>query len=530
MNVIKRDGRKVAFDKSKIVDAILKAYKAVDGGGEPLPILSVKSICDAKAIAEQIANIDKDISVEEIQDIIEKKLMASGRKDVAKAYVIYRNDRNRARQRKSDLMRRIRIKLNAEQVENQNANVDERSFGGRFGAVASEVLKQYALDELMSDMARNNHLNNEIYIHDLDHYALGDHNCFQRDTKFITSEGVKAFTDFSDGEKVVIKDHTGEWREATVRFYGRQPMSRIELERCGKKKTVKCTRNHRWLLSDGSITEEIKVGDRLMQLSDNGSDYSITTRRDAEMFCLGFVIGDGCDHTVHGIKRIQAALCANKSQFQEYFEIANYHPQRAGDVDYIVMSKRADIGKQDFLSGRMWQLLSLNDKRALFKGYLSADGSTTTDTKVVWTSDERVLQMITDIAPLAGHYVHSVREIKGNTNYKEDRLLYEVVFTTKYSRNSAWKVVSIADQPNEDYEAWCVDVPETHSFILDDGVITGNCLSIPFDDLLATGFNTRQTDVRPAQSVSTALQLVAVLFQLQSLQQFGKRLCRIKTL
>ena len=48
-----------------------------------------------------------------------------------------------------------------------------------------------------------------------------------------------------------------------------------------------------------------------------------------------------------------------------------------------------------------------------------------------------------------------------------------------------------------------------------------NCLSIPFDKLLAEGFNTRQTDVRPAQSVSTAFQLVAVIFQLQSLQQFG---------
>ena len=48
-----------------------------------------------------------------------------------------------------------------------------------------------------------------------------------------------------------------------------------------------------------------------------------------------------------------------------------------------------------------------------------------------------------------------------------------------------------------------------------------NCLSIPFDDLLANGFNTRQTDVRPANSINTAFQLVAVLFQLQSLQQFG---------
>lgn len=48
-----------------------------------------------------------------------------------------------------------------------------------------------------------------------------------------------------------------------------------------------------------------------------------------------------------------------------------------------------------------------------------------------------------------------------------------------------------------------------------------NCLTIPFDDLLKNGFKTRQTDVRPANSINTAFQLVAVLFQLQSLQQFG---------
>ena len=49
-----------------------------------------------------------------------------------------------------------------------------------------------------------------------------------------------------------------------------------------------------------------------------------------------------------------------------------------------------------------------------------------------------------------------------------------------------------------------------------------NCLSIPFDDLLAKGFNTRQVDIRPARSINTALQLVAVIFQIQSLQQFGQ--------
>lgn len=76
-----------------------------------------------------------------------------------------------------DLMKEIGEKIKATDVQNQNANVDEHSFGGRIGETADIVMKRYALDNCMSEMARNNHLNNEIYIHDLSHYAVGDHNC-----------------------------------------------------------------------------------------------------------------------------------------------------------------------------------------------------------------------------------------------------------------------------------------------------------------------------------------------------------------
>ena len=77
----------------------------------------------------------------------------------------------------TEFIRAISEKLKATNVVNQNANVDEHSFGGRLGEASGVLTKQYALDFLLSPMARNNHLNNEIYIHDLDHYALGDHNC-----------------------------------------------------------------------------------------------------------------------------------------------------------------------------------------------------------------------------------------------------------------------------------------------------------------------------------------------------------------
>ena len=168
-NVEKRDGRIVEFDKNKIINAIDKAM------GE----CSDKSDSElSKRIANYIHNLDYDtMPIEEIQNIVENKLMASNRKDVAKKYIIYRNERSRARQRNSSLIKVIKEKISASNVQNQNANVDEQSFGGRKGEADAELMKKLALDDYMSEMSRNNHLNNEIYIHDLDSYVVGMHNC-----------------------------------------------------------------------------------------------------------------------------------------------------------------------------------------------------------------------------------------------------------------------------------------------------------------------------------------------------------------
>lgn len=170
--VEKRDGRIVKFDKEKIIEAISKAYISIDES------LSAQAKEVAKQIAESIAQTNYPLlSVEEIQDKVEQGLMGTTRKDVAKKYILYRDKRTKAREKNSKLTKEITSKLFAKDIENQNANVDEASFGGRMGAVTSAVTKNYALNYCMSEKSKNNHLNNEIYIHDLDHYAVGDHNC-----------------------------------------------------------------------------------------------------------------------------------------------------------------------------------------------------------------------------------------------------------------------------------------------------------------------------------------------------------------
>lgn len=173
MNVIKRDGKIEPFNIAKIIKAMESAFVEVDGK------LTEVSLGKVHSIALDIEKIDKskDLQVEEIQDIIEKKLMATNRKDVAKAYILYRAERNKIRDRNSAFRKEINEKLSASSVQNQNANVDEKSFGGRVGEASDALLKKIALEDYLSEMARNNHINNEIYVHDLNSYVVGSHNC-----------------------------------------------------------------------------------------------------------------------------------------------------------------------------------------------------------------------------------------------------------------------------------------------------------------------------------------------------------------
>ena len=173
--VVKRDGSEMPYDSSKIVKAVCGAIKEVEGN------------LDKAYLAENIAkSVDsymeaycvECITVEEIQDLVENALIYGGDyPEIARAYIRYRYKRELARDQYRTLMKTVGEKLSAANVQNQNANVDEYSFGGRMGEMNNAVARQYALDYIVSPMARENHLGNMIYIHDLDAYAVGSHNC-----------------------------------------------------------------------------------------------------------------------------------------------------------------------------------------------------------------------------------------------------------------------------------------------------------------------------------------------------------------
>ena len=173
MTIIKRDGTAVPFDCNKIISAINKAFKEVDG-----EVFENDTATDiALEISHKVDNSPVAVTVETIQDWVEQYLMRSERPDVARAYIRYRYRKEVARDFQSDFIDTIIEKLEADDVQNQNANVDEHSFGGRTGEASSVMTKKLALEHLVSPMARANHENNEIYIHDLDAYYVGSHNC-----------------------------------------------------------------------------------------------------------------------------------------------------------------------------------------------------------------------------------------------------------------------------------------------------------------------------------------------------------------
>ena len=188
--IVKRDGKIVDFKPEKIAEAIEKAGVAT---GE------FKSD-RAKALAEKVVKrleettTKRTPSVEQVQDTVEQVLMESAFKKTAKAYIMYRQERNKAREAESDLMkvyRTISISDASEDsdVKRGNANVDGNSAMGKMLQFGAEGSKVFAKEVLLRPDIAFAHDNGDIHIHDLDFYATGTLTCCQSDPFVLFENG-----------------------------------------------------------------------------------------------------------------------------------------------------------------------------------------------------------------------------------------------------------------------------------------------------------------------------------------------------
>ena len=338
---------------------------------------------------------------------------------------------------------------------------------------------------------------------DADYFAQNAlHNCFSGDTKLVTDLGVRRFDSFYDGATIMVKDKDGMWRQATVRNYGKKAMYDVTLTTPKTKKVVTCTKDHRWVLSDGSVTTNLSIGDKLYALQDTASNYVPETLEEVRAFCLGFILGDGCDYS-NSESGIQARLCQHKNEYLEYFIKAGFNYYQVKDSEDYVVYDKSGYSKQTFLNNCGWRLMSLKQKIALFHGYYSADGRVNSNS--ISTVDERLMTMIEEISSLAGYYITSKFTETRDTEYKKDFSITTYCFMISQKTNWLWTVENITPHYNKQYpdnrpgregqfktcntpiNAWCVEEPVTHTFTLDSGIVTGNCELVNLEDMLQNG-------------------------------------------
>ena len=182
--VIKRDGRIVGFNREKIAAAIRKAMLTTEGGEDEVLVYKIVDRIEIRG--------KEQLSVEEIQDMVELELMASPRKEVAKSYIAYRDKRSIARKAKTREMFLEIVEAKSNDITRENANMNADTPAGMMMKFASETTKPFVDDYLLSEQTLWAVRNNYLHIHDKDYYPTKSLTCIQHPLDKILEYGFQA--------------------------------------------------------------------------------------------------------------------------------------------------------------------------------------------------------------------------------------------------------------------------------------------------------------------------------------------------
>ena len=541
MKIIKRNGTNVEFEKEKIQVAISKANKELQLN-EQISDQVIEDI--ATKIFLTCQSKGHEPTVEEVQDMVIDEIASRGYYTLMRTYASYRYKRELLRKANTTDGTIISlIEGNNNELNTENSNKSTVLNSTQRDYIAGEVSKDISKRIMLPERVVKAHNEGILHFHDLDYFIQPMHNCFRKDTRFVTKDGIRSFNEFQDGEKTYVLDMNGDWRLATVRNYGKQQMQTVILRSGKNTRTVECTENHRWILKDGSVTTNLKEGDILWPLHEINNikyPYYPSSYREKMMFAFGMILGDGSDID-HGVR---ITLCGDKVKYEDIFKEVGYRKYNILPTSKhrdIIFGKSCNLSKQKFLSAKGWEYLQEEDKVALFFGYYAADGCK--NGNIIHTADDRLAEMIRSISSLAGYHISKEKEIIHDTNFKENARLIQFNFRRNQPNNLCWIVDKITHGcgkmwKNYEFEAWCVEEPVTHSFTLEGGIVTGNCAVIDIDDMLTNGtvMNGKMIEsphtFRVACTVST--QIMAAIASNQyggqsvDISHFGKFLRRSK--
>lgn len=258
IKVIKKDGTIVDFNDDKIKKAI---SKSADRVCVKLTDKQKQKVCE---YVRGCVTLD-EVPVKVIHNLVETALDKVS-PTVAKSYREYRDNKSAF----ADMLDKVyNKKLGLNFIgDRSNANADSAIITTQRSIVYNELNSELYKKFFLTNEEKSAMGDGYIYIHDRGS-RLDSFNCFRRDTSFITDKGIKNFYDFNDGDQCYVITHKGRWKKATVHCYGYQPIQEVVIQRNhGKPHSIFVTKNHRWILKDGTETTCIKVGDRLIRTPD----------------------------------------------------------------------------------------------------------------------------------------------------------------------------------------------------------------------------------------------------------------------
>lgn len=513
--VLKKNRSVVPFDGDKIKSAIRKSAERVNVTLTPQQEDFVVSY------VENLCSPEEPVLVKTLHNYVECAL-DSVDSNVARSYREYRNYKTQF-VKMLDQVYRKKLEL-SDKRDASNANADSDLITTQKAIAYSELNGELYKRFFLTDEENKAQEEGYIYIHDKG-ARLDTTNCFVRGTRFLTSDGMKSFYDFNEGDTVKVLSHKGVWRNARVLKLPWGKVQRVWFKRgAGKEVFVDCTPDHRWILQDGEVTTSLKVGDSLYPVYDRTQiDFDSLSNEMKRLWCLGFGFADGSVSADYGTFRSMVVrLCGRKVVYADNFRKAGY------SVKPINGSSDQKVCMNEVHAKRFPYVMDEERIRVFMNGYMSADGNRQLENGIA--SQYRGVAVtgdfndwMYDFLNIAGYYVTRVKDVSGqSTNYGQrgDRAYEYGTFSA--TGRSLWKVVRIEEHRlGSSANLWCLDVDEDHSFMLENGIFSGNCCLFDMKSLLKGGFRMGNISYREPKTAGTALSLIADVALNAGASQYG---------
>lgn len=325
-------------------------------------------------------------------------------------------------------------------------------------------------------------------------FTSGNFNCFTRDTEFLTDRGIKSFENFDHGDVVNVVNANGKWAPATVRNFGESEIYELQVRNGNRVETIKTTKNHRWYAKntptystfDIRTTSELSEGDHLR----TKRIYECSDVIPSKVGIMhGMVYGDGTYDKKRNHTRIH--LIDDKKELLPHF------------IDGSVSTTGKDDNLVVYGLPSHWKELpsiemNIEYLYGFLMGLFATDGNNSNNQHTISSSNHKDINKIRDISIVCGINTGSIRTLRELSPFDGSySLLYEFTLSNidikngfhlrklhkdnyimkninYQSKERYWKVESIV--ATGEYEnVWCVQEPETESFVLANGILTKNC-------------------------------------------------------